>query len=689
MLHIYFGLNKLNAPKNIYDCKFNFYNMGHSRKLFHVVLWVLILLLTPASAETELYYDDGSAEGSWNFEQAGNPSWATVDIGAARVRFVLSDFGISAPHKVNRVKVYFYPALAESSFKFGIVLRDVQTGYSTGIKGITSPNADQLKELIYTGSVQGGWAEYDVSSSDFASSDFYVEIVRESLVQYGDGLGVDNSAAKTPRSEVMQKGSWLNQVNNNMIRVILDEVQVQAMTPVATPTSVPTPAPYTQAQDPVVECISKYQKEKGLSYEEARTVCTTWSKTIEETHAVLPQEIPVIEIDRCGVIEKKLYYLIERLNSAQGQELESLKSDIELLKAELKMCEAKEEPVAVPLSVPPPKMETRSSCEEADVLKQTLEHLKKKTVYVEELVAKGEMEKSELEPHYKEYEYLSEKLETMNSACQQGETVEETPCVRLSKFETIYREINDKMEAAESDEIRIELKEKLTKILEEIAVLKQKCKIENLQGEQVESLYDFEKAYRLKQKMAVEATSGEDLLAELQEIEEAKRRLLEEFAQRMQELDARETTIIKKLEIKGGSVYLDNIKSKATKIKVDVNDRDIELEPSDSGTAIIDGDVQARGDIPLEYANGVLRSSKSGKEIKITPSELGNKISASLTALELVDDGTPEYLAKGEKKGRLLGIVQTSVVEEYRISAETGKIEDIDVPWWSILVSYT
>lgn len=458
-----------------------------------------------------------------------------------------------------------------------------------------------------------------------------------------------------------------------------------------------TPAPYTPspAQDPVIECISKYQKEKGLSYEEARTLCATWSKTVEETHAVLPQATPAMEIDRCVAIEKKLYYLIERLNSAQGQELESLKSDVEMLKTELKMCEVAAEtvetPVAMPLAVPPPKIETRSPCEEADVLKQTLEHLKEKTAYVEELVAKGEMEKSELEPYYKEYERLREKLEKMNSACQQGETIEETPCVRLSKFGTIYREINDKMEATEDDESRIELKEKLAKILEEIAVLKQKCKSENLQGEQVESLYDVEKAYRAKQKIAVEATSGEDLVTELQNIEEAKKKLLEEFAQRMQELDARQTTIIKKLEIKGGSVYLDDIKSMATKIKVEVNDKDIELEPTGSGTAITDGDVHARGDISLEYANGVLKSSKSGKKIKVMPSELKNKTlkNANLTNLGLIDDGTPEYLVKSETEGKLLGIIQTTVVGEYRISAESGEVTGTDFPWWNVFVSYT
>ncbi|MDO9098036.1 MAG: hypothetical protein Q7U60_07930 [Candidatus Methanoperedens sp.] len=452
---------------------------------------------------------------------------------------------------------------------------------------------------------------------------------------------------------------------------------------------VPTPTPYASpAQDPVIECIAKYQKEKGLSYDEAKRLCTGLGITKEETSAVLPQAYQII--NRCGELEKKLYYLIEKLNSAQGQEAASLTKDIEILKTELKRCEVKEEPVAKPIVIPP-KVDTTSKnpCEEAEVLKQTLEHIKKKIDYVEELVAKGEMDKSELGRYYKEYEYLKQRLEKMNFACQQGKPVEESPCARLSKLELIYREINDKLQGTQDEKSRLELSEKLASVAREIAALKQKCKAEKLGTEKDASLYDIEKAYRAKQKITVEETSGKNLQAELAKIEEEKNKLLLEFAQKMQVLDARQTTILKKLEIKGGNIYLDDIKSKATRIKVDVKERNIEIEPTASGMAIIDGDIQAQGDIPLEYAGGMLKSAKSGKEIKVMPSELKNKTfkDTNLTDLELIDDGKPEYLAKSEKKGKFLGFIPTTVRREYRISAESGIVTETSAPWWSALVS--
>lgn len=454
------------------------------------------------------------------------------------------------------------------------------------------------------------------------------------------------------------------------------------------PVSMPTPYA-SPAQDTVIECIAKYQKEKGLSYDEAKRLCTYSGITHEPAQAVLPQAYQII--NRCGEeLEKKLYYLIEKLNSAHGQEAESLKSDIEIVKTELKVCEVKEEPVAKPIAIPSKVEITRKNpCEEAEVLKQTLEHIKKKIDYVEELVAKGEMDKSELGRYYEEYEYLKQRLEKMNFACQQGKPIEESPCARLAEFETVYKEIKNKMEATTDDKSRIELKGKLSRILEEITVLRQKCKAETLQGEQVESLYDVEKAYRAKQKIIVEGTSEKDWQAELAKIEEEKNKLLLEFAQRMQALDARQTTILKKLEIKGGDIYLDDIKSKATRVKVEVKERNIEIEPTAGGMAIIDGDTQAQGDIPLEYAGGMLKSSKSGKEIKVMPSELKNKTfkDTNLTDIELIDEGMPQYLAKSEKKGKFLGFIPTTVRREYRISAESGDVTDTSAPWWSALVS--
>lgn len=382
--------------------------------------------------------------------------------------------------------------------------------------------------------------------------------------------------------------------------------------------------------------------------------------------------------------EKKLSILIDKLNNAQGKDAEALKKEIEVLKIELKSCEAKVPQVAKEVT---PGI--KNPCDEVKMLKESLEQLKNKISYVEGLVVKGDMQKSDLEPYYREYSYLEERLNKMNFACQQGKPLEESPCVRLSKLEMIYHEINDKLQATQDEKSKKELNDKLASLAKEIAYLKQRCGAENLGAEKVESLYDIEKAYRSKQKIIVEGTSENELQTELAKIESEKKKLIEEYAQRLQELDARQSTIIKKLEIKGGKIILDDITSKSNKVKVNVVNKSVEIEPTSSGAVIIHGDIKAVGDVPLEYVDGALISSKSGKEIKILPSQIKEKVKGKVKEIKINDEGAPKYTTETESKGKILGFIPTKITKTYEISAESGKIISEKKPWWSFVTTET
>jgi len=211
----------------------------------------------------------------------------------------------------------------------------------------------------------------------------------------------------------------------------------------------------------------------------------------------------------------------------------------------------------------------------------------------------------------------------MSFACRQGKPLEEeSPCARLSRLEIIYREINNMIAGANDNVMAEELRNKLASLAKEIEAVKQRCRDMNLDSEKVDSLYDLEKAYRSKQRAIVEAASDKDILGELAKVEGEKKKLLDDFAQRMSEMDARRNTIIKKLQIKDGKIMLDDLNTKARKVKIDWKERDIEIESLDSGNAITDGNTRAQGDVPLEYSDGALISTKSGKEIIMMPGAL-------------------------------------------------------------------
>ncbi len=471
-------------------------------------------------------------------------------------------------------------------------------------------------------------------------------------------------------------------------------------------TVVKTPVP---AVDPVMECITKNQNLKGLSYEEAKKLCTAPVETTKtgiegciekymdvfkisyeeakkrcESETSAAKTVTAVAIDRCGDLEKKLNILIDKLNVAKGTDVDILKKEIETLKIELKSCEAKTSTVQKDAT---PGI--KNPCDEVKMLKDSIEQLSKKITYIKELVAKGEMNEKDLATYHNEYNYLNERLEKMNFACQKGKPVEESPCARLSKLEMIYKEINDKLQGTQDEKSRTELNEKLASVVKEIKTLKQECIGEKLKAETGESLYDIEKAYRAKQKVIVEGTSEKDMQTELAKVEDEKRKLIEEYAQRLQEMDARQSTIIKKLEIKGGKIILDDITSKSNKVKVNVEDKAVEIEPTSSGAAITHGDIRAEGDVPLEYTGGALVSSKSGKKIKVLPSQIQEKVKGKVKEIKINDEGSPKYTTRTESSGKLLGFIPAKITKTYEISAEDGEIISEKKPWWSFAASET
>lgn len=452
---------------------------------------------------------------------------------------------------------------------------------------------------------------------------------------------------------------------------------------------------YPPVQSDEDHCIKKYMDVYGLNYDEAKQKCYTVYPDHPRDSPVEIKTEAIVMIDRCGQLEDKLYALTEALGRARDLEIGSLKKDIEIIKDELRECEVKVHTVEKIQEVkeirPVKEPGINSPCDEVRFLKETYEHLERKISYIKEMIEKGEMEKSQLDDYYMELHYLEERIEKMEYACREGIKVDESPCARLSKLEMIYKEINDKLQNTVNEDSKEELEEKLGSIAEDIHALKEKCRGQDLGAENVESIYDVERAYRAKQKLIVEHASEDGLISELQEIENEKRKLLEEFYQQMQELDLRRTSIIKKFEVKGGKMYLDDMKTNSNKLKVEVKDKDIEIKVKDEGISIIDGEMEVEGDIPLEYRDGMLISSNSGEEIKIMPSDLKAKKAFAqkrFMEIRMEDKGKPRYIAKSEERGRFIGIIPMTIRKEYEVSAENGDIMDTRGPWWDGLVSY-
>jgi len=362
------------------------------------------------------------------------------------------------------------------------------------------------------------------------------------------------------------------------------------------------------AQPAVMGCVEKYMQVFGVTSDEAKKLCTAGQT---------PADVTAV-INRCGELETRLNILIEKLRIAQGQDAESIMKDILAIKTELRSCQV-QTPQATKVVTPGIK----NPCDELAMISDSIAQIERKIIVIKEAISRGEMSETDLAPYKKESDYLREQLEKMSFACQQGKPIEEeTPCARLSWLEIIYRQINDGIAGANDDKMVAAMKDKLALLAKEIESHKQRCRGQNLDSEKVDSLYDLEKAYRAKQKAIVEGASDANMQGDLAKVEDEKKKLLEEFALRISELDARRNTIINKLQIKDGKIILDDLNTKARKVKLDWKDREIEIESLDSGNSITDGSTTAQGNVPLEYSNGALISTKSGKEIRMMPGAL-------------------------------------------------------------------
>jgi hypothetical protein len=142
------------------------------------------------------------------------------------------------------------------------------------------------------------------------------------------------------------------------------------------------------------------------------------------------------------------------------------------------------------------------------------------------------------------------------------------------------------------------------------------------------------------------------------------------------------------LKISKSDVLLDDIKIQAKPVEIDVEGKEVRIEPSPKGLALVEGGVKAEGDVEFEYENRTLIALNSGKPIKFLPSQVRGKVKGELKEIEIRDEEIPKYIAKGEEKGKLLGFIDVSVETNYEIDAVTGEVLKIDKPWWRDIVKF-
>ena len=427
----------------------------------------------------------------------------------------------------------------------------------------------------------------------------------------------------------------------------------------------------------------------------------------------------------CDEFKEKLIVLGEKLNSVPEDEMEDVKKEIEAIKKDYENCITVKEDECSKLGEKIKKTEEIMnsgvilSDEQEKELNKKLEELKKEA---ENCIQKvSETEKIKIEPCseledvdegikeieekinriksmadlddetkevLKDYENkiknLLEYKEELKQACEENAEVEETPCARLSKVKSIYEEIKNKYAGKEMGE---EIKNKLEMLESEISDLEAKCRNSDLAKENIDDFSSLKDAYKAKLEEIVKNNDVDTLEKELKKLEEEKKKIIENFLQKMNEIDLARAEIIKKIKIAKNGVFIDDMKTEASGkvFKLSVGGESLSIIPKGDGITIKTGIAEAEGDIELEYEGDVLISTLSKKPLKVLPSEIAKKFKPK-SKIIIIDDGTPKYAVPVTKKGNILGLIPVTYDALYEVSAESGDIITENKPWWTFIV---
>jgi len=164
-----------------------------------------------------------------------------------------------------------------------------------------------------------------------------------------------------------------------------------------------------------------------------------------------------------------------------------------------------------------------------------------------------------------------------------------------------------------------------------------------------------------------------------------KEELIKELAQEAEEISLPEIGIIESVKISKKAGIVDGIEIDPLPIIVDVAGKNVRLEPTLGGLIMEEDGVRAEGDVEIEYEGGKLVSGTSRKEITIAPSEALDGICDEVRRITIEDKGTPQYLVKVTKKGKLFGLIPIQFSSNYQVDATNGASKE-KRPWWSFVV---
>ena len=462
--------------------------------------------------------------------------------------------------------------------------------------------------------------------------------------------------------------------------------------------------PYEEVK-PVISICEKIRREIAALEEKLQVASEEDKAGIEKEIEILKEKFkhcirraPAKKIDPCREA-KELRIKYERLKEYYEELLEKcseLSEDEEIEKCEAELKNIREKLAIIKKDVTrkeelckrerEKEIEKPDFCKKAEELEQAIQALKEKILETEKKVKTGEMPEDTLAEYNAELNALEERYKEAKEFCKRGEIPKEViaePCRWLRELKLLYEKLVKEYANNPNEEIAQKIKD----VKERIEFFKEKCEQTPKTNISEITAYIEEKKEELAEKAVAEGTNLED---ELKKLEEEKRKLVEEFTKKLKELEIKIYEVKKRIRFMKGSMEIDGVETEAKPTKLEIKKgeekEEVEVRPQKDIIIIKHKGKEVRGDVELEYKQGVLYSTKSNKPLKVLPGEIRER--GIVKKFELIDDGKlPKYRAEEERDGRFLGIIPIKIEVKREIDATTGRTLKEEKPWWSFLVA--
>jgi len=306
-----------------------------------------------------------------------------------------------------------------------------------------------------------------------------------------------------------------------------------------------------------------------------------------------------------------------------------------------------------------------------------------------------------------------ETKETVSEEESAGEKTSQSCSIsskNLQELEELYKEYDELFESGNRGEIE-GIKNRIRTMEQKIEKERESCVIsgrgESIEGvseeipvsitpvssetvvapEEAENASEIVDYYKSKTtSILYEEDDIEIRIAGLKELRDEINQLIVDLIQERNRIRVQEMQgVVSQVKVRTSEIEVDGVLvpvQETKRLTAAVNGNEIEVETSSEEVKIVDSGVEATTE---EVVFEDEKIKVNGKEIKVLPAQVQNKVNGDIQEMKLTSEAV--YEVTSVKESKMLWVVPAQVQIQSQVNAENGELLSEEKPWWNFLVT--